>query len=665
MASGSILKTFLPDVSQTEFFLRMRMDKKTLSISNMQVDMDLRAASWAGNLDYRALFEQTGDCVFILGLDLQVIAVNPQGLRLLGYEHGENPPPFAGELLNLNDPSIQTKILKNRLCVFEHTLRRDNGSMLQAELSSSLVYDAEAKPAYVQLIVRDVSERKKNERMLKRNIRAQSIIGEVTAALFRSSNIEASMPEVLESLGYAVGVFSCVIFETKNSTLRIRHKWVDPTVPVFDAEMVIEPFLDSLSHFPDRVFSIPDVPEKVLNAPRVSMLAIPIQGALGTWGFLGLFDKDDKLSWLPTSFDIVQTTANLLGAAIERMHYEETLRLSERRNRIIVDALPDLLLRVDRSGRIFDYHAPAAHPLYLEQVSAIGRNLHELWNDEITSKLLPRIPDEPLFNLPRTVENFKLPDISGIFEARLFPISKLEALIIVRDVTEQARLSQMKSDFINWASHELRTPLTSAILMAELLRKNCTPEETDEYLATLSSELNRQKNLINELLMAGRLENGVLHVEVSALDLVPILKDAILAVKPIARKRNIKIQTVLPVEVCSVMGNVSALQQVFINLLSNAIKFSPDNSEITLQVERGDLNTCISITDSGLGIPADAMPYLFERFYRARNANAADIPGSGIGLFIVKSVLDEVGGTITAESKVNAGATFVVGLKNG
>lgn len=641
------------------------MDKKILPLANLPVGVDVQKPSWGGDLDYRALFEQTGDSVFIIGLDFRIIAANPQALHLLGLTDGEKLTNSAEELLNLNDASRRAMILENRLSIFEHALRRKDGSILQAELSSSLVHDAEGKPAYIQLIARDIGERKKNERLLKRNVRAQSIIGEVTAVLFRSSNIEGSLPEVLESLGYAVGVFSCIIFETKNSTLRIRHKWVDPAVPAFDAEAVIEPFLDSLSKFPDRVFSIPDVPEKVSNTPRISMLAVPIQGALGSWGFLGLFDKEDRLSWLPTSFDIVQTTANLLGAAIERMHYEETLRLSERRNRIMMDALPDLLLRVDRSGRIFDYNAVPSHPLYLEPGSVIGRNLNELWSPEIAGKLLPRIPDEMLFTLPRTVENFKLPDKAGTFEARLFPISKLEALIIVRDITEQARLNQMKSDFINWASHELRTPLTSAILMAELLRQDCTPEETEEYLSTLSSELNRQKSLINELLMAGRLESGTLHVEISVLDLMPILKDALLAVRAIARKKNIKINVSAPAIHCAVRGNSAALQQVFINLLSNAIKFSPDDSAVELRVERKEGETHVSVADSGLGIPADAMPYLFERFYRARNASSAEIPGSGIGLFIVKSILKELNGAISVESKVNEGTTFTVALKNG
>ncbi|MBK9778805.1 MAG: PAS domain S-box protein [Anaerolineales bacterium] len=641
------------------------MDEKILSARRSSADMDKQGGRlWNGELDYRALFEQTGDCVFIVNLDLNLVTLNPQAARLLGYSNGEYSAALAGDLFNLSDPSRRRIILENRLSVFEHVLRRKDGTLLQVELSSSLVHDVKGEPAYIQLIARDIGERKKNERLLKRNVRAQSIIGEVTAVLFRSSNIEGSMPEVLESLGYAVGVFSCVIFEARNSTLRIRHKWVDPAVPEFDAETVIMPFLDSLSKFPDRVFSVPDVPEKVSSTPKTSMLAIPIQGALGMWGFLGLFDKDDHLSWLPTSFDIVQTTANLLGAAIERMHYEETLRLSERRNRIIVDALPDLLIRVDRSGRIFDYNANPLHPLYMVAGAAVGKNLYELWDQEIAGKLLPRIPDETLFNLPRTVENFKLPGKEGVFEARLFPLSKLEALIIVRDITEQARLNQMKSDFVNWASHELRTPLTAAILMTELLRQKCTPEETEEYLGTLTNELHRQKNLINELLMAGRLENGSLRIEHVMLDLLPILKDSISAITPIAKKRNIRLAFEPTERACQVWGDVSALKQVFVNLLSNAVKFSPDGNVIEIEMEWQEDTVSVSVTDHGLGIPADAMPYLFDRFYRARNVSAAEIHGNGIGLFIVKSLLKELDGSISVDSKVNEGTTFTVILRS-
>ena len=640
----------------------LQMDEKISTGKKAPAGVVTRKSLPNGSLDYRAFFEQAGDCIFVVSPDLKIVTSNPQAGRLLGYDGVELAGKSAVTLLGLDTPELKRLILDRSGNTFEHSLRRKDGSFLQVEMSLSAVLDLTGEPAFIQLVARDISERIQTERILKRNMRAQSIIGEVTAMLFRSTNIEGRMPEALELLGYAVGVFSCVIFEAKNSTLRIRHKWVDPAVPEFDAESVLNPFLDSLSKFPDRVFTIPDVPENGSSAPGISMLAVPIQGALGMWGFLGLFSSGDRLTWLPTSFDIVQTTANLLGAAIERIHYEETLRLSERRNRIIVDALPDLLLRVDRSGRIFDYNANPVHSLSLEPALVIGRNLVDLWGDEIAGKLLPKIPNETLFTQPRTIGAFTLAGRDGVFEARLFPLSKLEALILVRDITEQARLDQMKSDFINWASHELRTPITAAILMTDLLRRGCTPEESEEYLATLSSELNRQKNLINELLMAGRLEHGALRVEMTPIDLVSVLNESVSGVNPIAKKRNIRIDFVQPSRSCLIWGDRSALHQVFINLISNAVKFSPDGGDVELGLGQTEKEARVSISDSGLGIPPDALPHLFERFYRARNVTAADIPGSGIGLYIVKSIVNELKGSIQVDSTVNKGTTFTVAL---
>ena len=111
--------------------------------------------------------------------------------------------------------------------------------------------------------------------------------------------------------------------------------------------------------------------------------------------------------------------------------------------------------------------------------------------------------------------------------SRLYPIDNDEALIVVRDVTELAVLNEMKSDFINRASHELRTPITTVMLMAELIQEGGTPEELEEYWRTLKSELNRQKILIDRLLIAGKLESGMMNMEAAKIDLIPILEESI------------------------------------------------------------------------------------------------------------------------------------------
>jgi PAS domain S-box-containing protein len=645
------------------------MDEKTIPLGKLPVDIKVQVSGknkLGADLDYRALFEQTGECVFIIGLDFKFITANQQALKLLGYEEYQLMGLPVEEIMLLADSHEQEILLEKRLNLSEYTLKKKDGSMLPVELSISVVHNASELPAYIQMLARDISERKQSEISLKRHMRALSVIGEVTASLFRSSNIETKIPEVLESLGYAVDVFCCALLDINESSIKIQADWVSFDSTGFDITSTLAPFLDSIRENPSLVFSMTDVKldAEREELPPVSILVIPIQGMLGSWGFLALFDKQNQLSWLNTEFDIVQTAANLIGAALERVHYEKTIRLSEMRNRVIVDALPDLLLRTDLSGQILDYSAHPSHPLYMPHESVIGMKLSELWPADVVNMIL-ETETQGAFVASHWVYGFSLPYHDQVFEARLHPISAEEALIIVRDITEQARLDQMKSDFINRASHELRTPLTSAILMTELLQLGGTQEEMTEYLGTLMRELTRQKNLINQLLLAGRLESGKMKLESAPMDLIPVLKESAQAIKAMAGTRNISIKLETERASLNVLGDESGLSQVFINLINNAVKFSPEGKtvEVVATKEVAEREARISVIDHGLGIPSDARPHLFERFYRARNVTVAEIPGSGVGLYIVKSIVDELGGRIEVKSELNQGTTFTVYLR--
>jgi two-component system phosphate regulon sensor histidine kinase PhoR len=267
------------------------------------------------------------------------------------------------------------------------------------------------------------------------------------------------------------------------------------------------------------------------------------------------------------------------------------------------------------------------------------------------------------FVSPRHLDEFQLPYSNHTYEARLYPLGTNEALIVIRDITEQARLNEMKSDFINRASHELRTPLTSAILMTELIQEGGTTEELNEYWRTLKSELNRQKILIDRLLIAGRLESGMMKLEIGSMDIIPVLEESMMAVKPIAAKGKVSLKLTTEHRPIKVIGDKSGLQQVFINLINNAVKFSRQGGSVNIVVSENEIEVLIEIVDSGVGIPQQAIPHLFERFYRAKNVTIAEIPGSGIGLYIVKSIVETLGGTIQVNSVVDQGTTFIVSLK--
>lgn len=643
------------------------MDEKTIPLGKPPVKMKVQQVGGKNklgtDLDYRALFEQTGECVFIIGLDFKFITANQQALRLLGYEEYQLLGLPVEEILLLEDSHEREMLLEKRLSLSEYTLKKKDASLIPVELSISVVHNDLDVPAYIQLLARDISERKQADSSLKRHMLALSVIGEATAGLFRSTNIDEKISEVLESLGYAVDVFCCALFNISASSMKIQYQWISFDTPNFNILSALAPFLDSIAENPTRVFSVTGVALQGVEIPVGSILVIPIQGRHGSWGFLVLFDKQNQLSWLTTEFDTIQTTANLIGAALERLHYEKTIRLSEVRNRILVDALPDLLLRTDLAGQILDYNAHPSHPLYAPRESVIGRKLSELWPADVVNMII-ETEDQDAFLSSHWVYGFNLPNHEQTFEARLHPISAEEALIVVRDITEQARLDQMKSDFINRASHELRTPLTSAILMTELLQQGGTHEEMSEYWRTLMGELNRQKNLINDLLLAGRLESGKMELEARPMDLLPVLEESIQAVKAIANTRNISITLRADQSSTKVYGDASGLSQVFINLINNAVKFSPEGKTVEVVATKGENNEAlISITDHGLGIPPESIPHLFERFFRANNVTVAEIPGTGIGLYIVKSIVDELGGKIEVQSELNQGTTFIVYLR--
>jgi len=498
--------------------------------------------------------------------------------------------------------------------------------------------------------------------------RILSTISVASALLLRSTNIEENMIDFLASLGAAIDIPICFLFtlnlDENLPRFQINYTWQRPGSPNLDIPAMLEPQFIRIRQSTHGLFleaANPGTASSTLSDFSVAIL--PVNQADLLHGYLGLIGSPKDPAWTPTLRDALRISANLIGAILERKRFEDKFRENEIRNRLIIDALPDLVIRIDSSGKILDYTARKDHPLFINRDSITGKLLSEIWPKNIVRKILHgRKKGRSLTQY--FLEEFSLPFSDKVYESRLDPISSQEALIVIRDVTEQAELRQMKSDFINQASHELRTPVTSAILMAELIQEGGQPKEIEEYWQILNSELNRQKILIDRLLIAGRLESGMMRLELAPTDLAAILQESISAVKPIARKKNISIKVSIPELTPKILGDKSGLQQVFINLINNAIKFSPDGSSVEIFVNRAGNNVEVAVTDQGMGIPANQTSHLFERFFRARDVIIAEIPGSGVGLYIVKSILEGLGGSIKLTNSSSAGTTFTASLRS-
>lgn len=224
--------------------------------------------------------------------------------------------------------------------------------------------------------------------------------------------------------------------------------------------------------------------------------------------------------------------------------------------------------------------------------------------------------------------------------------------------------NRMKDEFLATVSHELRTPLNSILGFTQLLRRGQL-DQTRVALALDAIERNAraQARLTEDLLDVSRISTGKLRLTVQPLNVQGVVEAAIETMRTAAEAKAIALVTDFPPLPCTVVADPNRLQQVVWNLLSNAIKFTPQEGRIRVSIERGENQARIVVADSGAGIPAEFLPYVFDRFRQADSTSTRIFGGLGLGLAIVRHLVELHGGTVGAESPgPNLGATFTVTL---
>lgn len=230
---------------------------------------------------------------------------------------------------------------------------------------------------------------------------------------------------------------------------------------------------------------------------------------------------------------------------------------------------------------------------------------------------------------------------------------------------EAERLGRMKDEFLSTLSHELRTPLNAILGWATILRSDLspTPEDLKQGHETIERNARAQARLIEELLDMSRIINGKLRLDVQPVDLQAVVSESIESVRPAADAKGIRLTKVLDPRGGPITGDPGRLQQVLWNLLTNAMKFTPRGGRVQVVLRRVNSHVEITVADSGQGIPASFLPHLFTRFSQAETSEARRHGGLGLGLALVKSLVELHGGSVHAASPgENQGATFTVSL---
>lgn len=229
---------------------------------------------------------------------------------------------------------------------------------------------------------------------------------------------------------------------------------------------------------------------------------------------------------------------------------------------------------------------------------------------------------------------------------------------------EAETLNRIKDEFLATLSHELRTPLNAMLGWTQLLKSRKFDEATTtKALETIDRNSRALAQLIEDVLDVSRIIRGQLRLDTYPMELVPVVEAAIDTVRPAADAKEISIECRLDSAVGVVMGDANRLQQVVWNLLSNAVKFTPKGGRVDVELERINSRVQIRVSDTGGGIAPDFLPHVFERFRQADSSTTRSHGGLGLGLAIVRHLVELHGGTVAAESQgIGQGATFIVNL---
>ena len=393
----------------------------------------------------------------------------------------------------------------------------------------------------------------------------------------------------------------------------------------------------------------------VLSWVWTPWVAVVMLAAIGAWLFWQLQRQDDAAAALLREPESVDRSFDDAMAIIRARLKEGEQSLRDRDAEIaqrkqITNAVPDGLFLLDNGGRIIWCNQAALVMHSLDAFRDMGKPIAQLIRaPEFARYLDDDTQPEPVVTLGGRSIAFHLE--RGSEGARL---------LLTRDVTEREKLDRMRRDFVANVSHELRTPLTVVGGFVETLTD--LPLEQDErnrYLQLIANQTTNMRRLVEDLLTLARLENDQLPPEATQIDLALVARDALADAEALSAGAHTFEATIAPAHL---LGSVGELRSALGNLLSNAVRYTPAGGRITLNVAaHANGEIVVEVKDSGVGIAAEHIPRLTERFYRVDRSRSRETGGTGLGLAIVKHVAQRHRAKLEIESTVGGeqhGSTF-------
>ncbi|MEJ7709204.1 MAG: PAS domain-containing protein [Pyrinomonadaceae bacterium] len=578
----------------------------------------------------------------------------------------------------------------------EYRINTPAGELRWIDARGRVVFDEGGKPLFISGTTQNITTRKRGEMNL-------AFLAEISQDLARLTSIDEIIQKVGAKIGAYLNLSLCTFVEINEAADEavITHDWHRADVPGRVGVYRLSDYVTNEFQKAGRaeeIFVVRDThADSRTDAAQYaalqigSFLSVPFVRN-GEWRFLIAVYHAKPHDWRTDEIELMRELTTRIWTRLERARAEEAVRESEEKFRNLANSISQFAWMADASGYIFWYNE--------RWYEYTGTTLEEMQGWGWRKVLHPEHAERVVEKIQRSwdtgevwEDTFPLKGKDGQYRwflSRALPI-RHEAGRIVRwfgtntDVTEQLaaeealratmereqalrvkaeEANRLKDEFLATVSHELRTPLTSILGWSAMLRRTDFDAATRaRALATIERNAHAQQQIIEDLLEVSRIITGKLRMDTETVELTQVIEAALDVVRPAAAAKNIHLRAMLNPAVAPIAGDASRLQQIVWNLLTNAVKFTPPAGLVEVRLESAHSHAEITVCDNGDGIDADFLPYVFDRFRQADGTTKRAHGGLGLGLAIVRHLVEAHGGTVQVASKGKGqGSTFTIKL---
>lgn len=666
------------------------------------------------NKQLQAIIQASPLAILSLTLDGQVVTWNQAAERIFGWTEAE----VVGRTLPIVPPGKQDEFraLRERVqcgeafAEQEVTRLRKDGSLIEVSISTAPIYDEQGTVVRIMGIIADITARRQAEQAEREQRALVGALTDAVVAINSTLDLEQTLDRILANMGRVIPHdFTNIMLVEEGVAHVVGHRGFDERSAawVVGRRLVVsdvvrlrtmaetgEPLIVADTARSDIWDGDPQAPE------RRSWAGAPIRLHGAVIGFLNVasatpnFYNQDHAQALKAFadraatalhnarlYDEIRSYADLLETRVE----QRTAELNESKERLetILNSTSDVILLTDTEGIIQRVNPAFAHFFPHDLAGVVGRPLVELVAPEHAAALAEGLRSAISRRQPERVELIasEAGKASLDAEVSLSPIENPSGAIAgivysIHDISaykrletqlrltldQQMELNELKSRFLTMAAHDLRNPLAVIQTAIELLRRyneRMTDTQRQERYERIQASIGFMIALLDDILLMGRTESHALAPHPQQVDLLDLCREIVTEIEQTSAAQH-RVEFDFEAECQEVVTDPKLLHHILINLLDNAAKYSPAGSTITLGAICTAERAIFTVRDEGIGIAQADLDRLFEQFFRAENTG--DAPGTGLGLTIVKQVVDQLGGTIEVSSTLGAGTTFVVTL---